>query len=325
MSNKEILLAPTINSSKMSTLFYLGSLPDMTATTEYFTELQRIYHNKAIADKTKFTDCLRLTLGQEIGYSSQEVQNIITQKQDEIDTFCRNARHIRQVSTRTLADERAAISAEKFEEAMADVYEDDPAQTPVYFYIALRAADAFYSQNQRYPGAITSVTASPLRSLANHHYSHTQHQSVTTTAMMSVNPSCSASPLLGANSDSPPSVLSANGVDIAKDASDVWLEMNNIVRRVSPKHVFSVGAEDVTVVMNIPAEGDGGEGGNSTISIKHAEEITRYGGDELHNISAIIGGIGSQEIVKILTCQYICINHTIMYNGICGVSSVYEL
>jgi hypothetical protein len=57
---------------------------------------------------------------------------------------------------------------------------------------------------------------------------------------------------------------------------------------------------------------------------KHAEEIVRYGGCELHTISAVVGGVAAQEAVKVLTHQYVPLNNTYVYNGICCVGACYE-
>jgi amyloid beta precursor protein binding protein 1 len=61
------------------------------------------------------------------------------------------------------------------------------------------------------------------------------------------------------------------------------------------------------------------------LSKNHAMEIVRYGGSELHTISALIGGVGAQEAVKIITHQYIPLDNTFIYNGIVGCGETYEL
>ncbi|KAL5627919.1 hypothetical protein BROUX41_002667 [Berkeleyomyces rouxiae] len=44
-----------------------------------------------------------------------------------------------------------------------------------------------------------------------------------------------------------------------------------------------------------------------------AEEVARAGGSELHNISAAVGGMIAQEMIKIITRQYIPINNTHLF------------
>jgi len=57
----------------------------------------------------------------------------------------------------------------------------------------------------------------------------------------------------------------------------------------------------------------------------HAQEIVRYGGIELHNISALIGGIAAQEAVKVITHQFVPLNNTYVYNGIACCGATYSL
>ena len=42
----------------------------------------------------------------------------------------------------------------------------------------------------------------------------------------------------------------------------------------------------------------------------------RYGGAELHTVAAFLGGIASQEIIKIITEQYVPLNNTLVLNGV---------
>ncbi|KAH9883846.1 hypothetical protein F4778DRAFT_774956 [Xylariomycetidae sp. FL2044] len=47
-----------------------------------------------------------------------------------------------------------------------------------------------------------------------------------------------------------------------------------------------------------------------------AQEVARAGGGELHNISALTGGMVAQETIKIITKQYIPIDNTCIFDGI---------
>jgi len=46
------------------------------------------------------------------------------------------------------------------------------------------------------------------------------------------------------------------------------------------------------------------------------EEMTRFGGAEMHNIGAFVGGVAAQGIMKILLKQFYPYNHTYVFNGI---------
>lgn len=54
------------------------------------------------------------------------------------------------------------------------------------------------------------------------------------------------------------------------------------------------------------------------------KELTRYGNAEIHTIASVIGGVASQEAVKIVTGQYVPLDNTYIYNGIVSVAGVYK-
>ncbi|OHF01429.1 ThiF family protein [Colletotrichum orchidophilum] len=47
-----------------------------------------------------------------------------------------------------------------------------------------------------------------------------------------------------------------------------------------------------------------------------AQEVSRSGGGELHNVSAVTGGMVAQETIKIITNQYVPIENTCIFDGI---------
>lgn len=50
--------------------------------------------------------------------------------------------------------------------------------------------------------------------------------------------------------------------------------------------------------------------------VQAATEVARARGGELHNISALTGGMVAQEVIKIVTKQYIPIDNTCIFDGI---------
>lgn len=52
------------------------------------------------------------------------------------------------------------------------------------------------------------------------------------------------------------------------------------------------------------------------------EELVRCGGTEIHNIAALVGGIGAQVTLKVLTKQYVPMNNTFIFDGIFGQSGM---
>ena len=46
------------------------------------------------------------------------------------------------------------------------------------------------------------------------------------------------------------------------------------------------------------------------------EEVARAAGGEMHNISAVLGGMVAQEVIKVVTEQYIPVDNTCIFDGI---------
>jgi len=59
--------------------------------------------------------------------------------------------------------------------------------------------------------------------------------------------------------------------------------------------------------------------------ISAACEVARAQGGELHNISAVTGGLVAQEVIKIATRQYVPIDNTCIYDGITSRCQVFRL
>ncbi|TVY24558.1 NEDD8-activating enzyme E1 regulatory subunit [Lachnellula hyalina] len=59
--------------------------------------------------------------------------------------------------------------------------------------------------------------------------------------------------------------------------------------------------------------------------VEAAEEVARAKGGELHNISALTGGMVAQEVIKIITKQYIPIDNTCVFDGIISRAQVLRI
>ncbi|CAJ0760565.1 2665_t:CDS:2, partial [Entrophospora sp. SA101] len=55
----------------------------------------------------------------------------------------------------------------------------------------------------------------------------------------------------------------------------------------------------------------------------YIHEICRAGGSELPNIAALLGGLVSQEIIKLITHQYIPMENTSIFDGIKSTASTF--
>lgn len=51
------------------------------------------------------------------------------------------------------------------------------------------------------------------------------------------------------------------------------------------------------------------------ISDDYVTEFCRYGGGEIHSVAAFLGGVASQEVIKLITHQFIPFNNTLIYHA----------
>lgn len=86
---------------------------------------------------------------------------------------------------------------------------------------------------------------------------------------------------------------------------------------------LSSDASSLTEVANTIVDSYKAEG--VSVDPKMLEEVVRYGGCELHTTSSVLGGVASQEAVKLLTKQYAPLNNTFIYDGLHGKSQTIEL
>ena len=69
---------------------------------------------------------------------------------------------------------------------------------------------------------------------------------------------------------------------------------------------MKVFATDFLSTYNLPSHG---------LSDDHVTELCRYGGHELHSVAAFLGGVAAQEVIKLITHQYVPVNNTLIYNA----------
>jgi len=223
-----------------------GSIPDMTSSTDLYVKLQKIYRQKAQRDLQLFT---------------QHVHRIdATVPPERIQLFCKNVYNLRYLTTRTLQEELSFQTGDRASPSDRSVREDllaecgdpadPPAQTPLLWYLALRACEMHQSHHRQHPGA-----------------------------------------------DSRRLALEA---DVASVRSYLALLLER------------AGLDGDPLLRSLVDER------------AHAEEMVRYDNAELHNVAAVVGGVASQEIVKLITEQYVPLDNTFVFNGLAGIGAVYR-
>jgi len=53
-------------------------------------------------------------------------------------------------------------------------------------------------------------------------------------------------------------------------------------------------------------------------------EVCRYGGGEIHTVASVVGGVGAQEAIKVITGQFVPLNNTFVYKGLNGTGLTAE-
>uniref|UniRef100_A0A8C9N9L2 NEDD8-activating enzyme E1 regulatory subunit n=1 Tax=Serinus canaria TaxID=9135 RepID=A0A8C9N9L2_SERCA len=57
----------------------------------------------------------------------------------------------------------------------------------------------------------------------------------------------------------------------------------------------------------------------------YVQEFCRYGAAEPHAVAAFMGGAAAQEVIKVITGQFVIFNNTFIYNGMSQTSATFQL
>lgn len=82
---------------------------------------------------------------------------------------------------------------------------------------------------------------------------------------------------------------------------------------------------DTSRIKSIAAKMVNEWGISTPISDDLAHEICRYGGAEIHSISAFFGGCIAHEVIKLITKQYKPFDNTIVYDGTTSQTETFKL
>ncbi|KAG2486394.1 hypothetical protein HYH03_014972 [Edaphochlamys debaryana] len=267
-----------------------GSIPDMHATTDLYLKLQAVYREKAERDTAAVEAHVRQILGR-LGRPADSISR------ETIKLYCRHARHLRCVRYRSLAEECSPETARG--EALAAALRagggsggrggGDLGAPPCCdgaLYVLLRAADRFFAQTGRYPGAPAAL-----------------------------------SPGAGASEVDP-----ADDIPLLRQAamqvlSDAGLGPNP---RKSPDSgagggLGGLGGGGGAGGGSLPGTAAG------AINEDLLAEVCRAGAAELHVVAAFMGGVAAQEAIKLVTRQFVPVAGTLIVNSMAATTTVLEL
>lgn len=237
-----------------------GRLPDLTATSDYYRDITRTFQQQAAFDRDSFAQILAQILSENnfpLDYVSVE----------EVSAFCKNVLSVSVVRTSDILHPKTNCVANALQ--VDDLYED-PQQTPLLFWLALRAADSFFAEYGRMPGDDVRDD----------------------------------------------DVLRSDVEAVFQELKRLALEVHKL-----PPHVVE-GSEDKAMETedeNV-AQSDRG-----IVSRALAQEVVRSGGLQLHNVSALLGGIAAQEAVKLVTHIFMPLDNLYVFNGVASVGATYRM
>lgn len=118
-----------------------GSIPDMTASTEHYVNLQNMYQAKAEADFHRVEERVRNIL-KKIGRDSNSIPKAT------IKSFCKNARKLRVCRYHSVEDEFNSPNVTDLQKFL----NDEECSIAVGIYVLLRAVDRFAANYNCFPG-----------------------------------------------------------------------------------------------------------------------------------------------------------------------------
>ncbi|XP_078335087.1 NEDD8-activating enzyme E1 regulatory subunit-like isoform X2 [Crassostrea virginica] len=119
-----------------------GSIPDMTADSERYIQLQNAYIEQANRDVAAITDKVNML-------TNSQVKGVSISDQ-EIKLFCKNSAFVRVLRCRSLAEEYSNPTINT--QDIGSHLEDEDGESDLIFYVLLRGVDKFFEEFSRYPG-----------------------------------------------------------------------------------------------------------------------------------------------------------------------------
>ena len=274
-----------------------GSIPDMTSSTHYFIQMQNLYcqqSEKHIDLVESYVNEILISLQkQHLTKQNTTRDSLFSINRSIISNYCKLSYHLSYLRTRDVIDERQTPNKETikdvFEEAQCMLQfsgEDSLEMVPYLFYLALRGVDAYYEENNyRFPGQGIPFSEAEAAQIKE----------------------------LDLEKDSPVAWNSNNDIEAVID--NVFNKTISIAKTI----IKSDDTENLDEIDQFCS--------NSVYPIlrKHVKEMCRYSGARLHNMAALMGGVAAQEVIKILTCQYIPLDNTYIFNGISSSGVCYSL
>ena len=314
-----------------------GTIPDMTASTNAYIELQSIYKQQCRIDIALLRTYMQQHQQQQSnaawnamddsGKNNSDDMNAIMDD-EYIRTFCFNINNIdivichninnrkskndpsNDIDTEHMKsgdegdDENDDIDKNKnIESELSEILDDftyndesEDVQIPLLWYICYEACQLFYEKVQRYPGTFnidpnTDIDIKEEEELLFHDAKQLQTYIVQL---------------------------------LQQDPRYVSISTHPVIQRTLLQPYPNITTDDDDNGPTTETTLNNADDDHPSPS-KYAVEMVRYGNCEIHTIASILGGIAAQEIMKIITYQYVPLQNTYVYNGITSTGAVYTV
>jgi len=141
-----------------NTLPVAGSIPDMTASNQFYIELKKVYDKKALEDKeiiAKYSAEILNGIKEEHLQIKKEkiLASFSGNRLNMVDIICKNCQQITLFSYSTIGEEKITP---KYDEGDLTTYDENADGMVMYenfkWYLMMKASDHFFIKHQRYPG-----------------------------------------------------------------------------------------------------------------------------------------------------------------------------
>ncbi|WFD29787.1 hypothetical protein MSPP1_000800 [Malassezia sp. CBS 17886] len=278
-----------------------GALPDMKTTSQTYVALQQVYAEKARSDRARFEAILDGVLA-----DAGVVRGDVGIDEDALRSFIRHAAHLKLVRGRRLAQQRVDPDVG----AMTAAFAEPINPVTVQYYLAFLAAATFFEKHHRYPGQIArdpcEVAPHAEADGGPGGVAHGEGEGAAHAGGNALHEGDSAaSARLGA--------LHTDTDACSSEAPHVKVHAAAVLRDALRADTDALN----TLAHSYAAEVGLALSDADCVKLQHAcEELVRGAHSDTAGTAALLGGVVSQEAIKVLTMQYLPLDNTCIYDGI---------
>eukprot|EP00184_Porphyridium_aerugineum_P005150 CAMPEP_0184698226 /NCGR_PEP_ID=MMETSP0313-20130426/4926_1 /TAXON_ID=2792 /ORGANISM="Porphyridium aerugineum, Strain SAG 1380-2" /LENGTH=285 /DNA_ID=CAMNT_0027157141 /DNA_START=149 /DNA_END=1006 /DNA_ORIENTATION=- len=283
----------------------------MHSDTESYVRLQSIYLERAESDSKHIMRFMQLEQEESLGKcrlarmdSPWMSPSTISVSRDQVVHLCKSIRNFDMVAGRSLEDMMRGVNMEESELARGIGEEVN-----LQHFLLLCAADRFYAMKGRFPGQPNESSPILLDQVGEATFRENPHGGNTNPVAVEASSKQYNDDVVMVSSSPPEHKrhLHSRLVDDDIDHDVDCVNDEQVFRKVLEMVATEMGLKDAIGV----------------ISSDLIQEWIRYGGAEIHTVAGLVGGAVSQEVVKLLTGQFMPINNTFVFNAVNATCSTF--